>query len=138
MGFIPYFALAAAFYCLVRYFKAKKEYLSWKKHDLLIGEIGEETRRVPTNGGTKYIYHFTLNTTPEPTKTTYEDFVRANETPTLKVGDKVEVYYDPIVKYHRDKKKLQKAPKPYLIGFIVCFAVAFVCSGLIVLMGMLT
>ena len=76
-------AIVVAIVFLVKYIKAKSEYLSWKKRELVIGEIGEETRRMPYNGGTKYIYHFTLFTKPEETKITYEDVVKANENPSV-------------------------------------------------------
>jgi hypothetical protein len=138
MMIITYLALAASIYFLIRYFKTNSEYSSWKKRELITGEIGEETRRIPANGGTKYIYHFKLNTTPDETMTTYEDFVRGNEKPTLKVGDKVEVYYDPVIKYFRDKKKLQKEPKKHLLWFIICFGVAFFVAALNVILGMIS
>ena len=134
MVFIAYFALAAAIACLVKYIKASREYSSWKKKELITGVIGEETRRMPFNGGMKYIYHFTLNASPEPINTTYEDIVNANEVPTVKVGDIVEVYYDPVVKYYRDKAKISKGYKKYLFGFIGCFVLSFILHGLRVLL----
>ena len=120
-------ALLALLYFLYKFIRIASEHAVWKKKDLVFGTVGEELRRISSNVEKKYVFDFTLNTEPDETKATYEETVKGNEKPSVKPGDCLEVYYDPVFKQYRPKEKLTKELKWSLIGVVGSAAVLGIC-----------
>ena len=119
-----------------RSIEALVTFLIWRKHELLIGTIGECIQKTPIKNGTIYSYDFLINAKTKLLKTKYEETVKNDKSPSRKKGDQIEVFYNPEIYVYKEKAKMIKDlwenPLLFLLGiglFVLClFIVAKLSS----------
>ena len=129
-GIAMLFSVVFFFKSIVSFIK----YMQWKRKETIVGNIGELIKTEEIEKSTRYYFSVNLRDLQSGTQIKYTESVRYGKEPSVRIGDPVEVFYDPRNKQYRIKIELMKDLRTNVLCLVLCLLVLLGCF--LIVMGL--
>ena len=129
-GIAMLFSVVFFFKSIVSFIK----YMQWKRKETIVGNIGELIKTEEIEKSTRYYFSVNLRDLQSGTQIKYTESVRYGKEPSVRIGDPMEVFYDPRNKQYRIKIELMKDLRTNVLCLVLCLLVLLGCF--LIVMGL--
>lgn len=122
-GFVGLVAIG----CFFRTFVSLFQFLKWRKCEVIEGRLGPFIRYEEEEKTINRFYTFYIQTGTETFTTEYKLTTSKSDSPKLKEGDAVVVYFNPQKKQYREKEDMVSSLWVYPLVCLVCTGIFIIC-----------